>query len=173
MAQAIQQGVNRIGPAFGYATRVNDDGSYAGLKWGEAVTPHFDDSEVIVRPDIALAQREKELAAQQPDWIAATANDTAAPAVAPVDPPPDDSPPKPKPKTRYFGSVNIDPQSALRDLSQVAREIIMQLASLPEADIEITLEIEGIHRDGFDESTIRALSENSRTLNFKDHSFED
>ena len=61
----------------------------------------------------------------------------------------------------------------MRDLSQVADEIIVRLASLRGADVTITVEIEGILGEGFDEATVRTINENSRTLNFKSHGFED
>ncbi len=58
------------------------------------------------------------------------------------------------------------------DLSQVADEIIARLASLPGVDVRITVEIGSEHGEGFDDATVRALSENSRTLNFNSHGFE-
>ena len=79
----------------------------------------------------------------------------------------------PKPKKRYYGSVQVDPQRAMRDLSQIADEIIVRLASLPGADVKITVEIEGLHGEGFDDATLRTISENSRTLNFNDYGFDD
>lgn len=84
-----------------------------------------------------------------------------------------DDPPAPKPKRRYYGSAQVDAQSAMRDLSQIAAEVIARLAELPGAEVTITVEIQGWRAAGFDEAAIRALSENSRTLNFKSHGFED
>ena len=65
LEETIKEGVNRIGPAFGYATRVKEGGGYDGLKWQQSFPLFFDDNEVIVQPDVARAQREAELAAQQ------------------------------------------------------------------------------------------------------------
>ena len=61
----------------------------------------------------------------------------------------------------------------MRDLSQIADEIIVRLASVPGADVRITVEIEGLHGDGFDDATVRTINENSRTLNFNSHDFEE
>ena len=80
---------------------------------------------------------------------------------------------RPSPRPRYYGSVQIDPQRAKRDLNQIADEIILRLAELPGADVSITVEIEGLHGDGFDDATVRTISENSRTLNFNSHDFEE
>ena len=60
-----------------------------------------------------------------------------------------------------------------RPLSQIADEIIVRLAPLPGADVKITVEIEGVHGEGFDDATVRTISENSHTLHFDDHGFDD
>ena len=49
----------------------------------------------------------------------------------------------------------------------------MRLASLPGADVRITIEIEASQREGFDEATVRTISENSRTLGFRSFDFEE
>lgn len=75
----------------------------------------------------------------------------------------------PKPKTRFYVSAQVDPQRAKQDLSLIANEIIVSLALLPVADVTITVEIEGLHGDGFEYATMRTISEISRMLNFKTH----
>ncbi len=162
----ITDGVSRLIPAFAYATGIDDDGKYTGLTVGDRFTLYFDDKALIVDPDVARAQLEAEC---------------VIPPTAPPDngddndlkPLPPDPDPTPRPKTRYYGSVQVDPQRAMRDLSQIADEIIVRLASLPGADVKITVEIESVQGEGFDDATIRTISENSRTLNFSDHGFDD
>ena len=61
----------------------------------------------------------------------------------------------------------------MRDLSQIVEEIISRLAAEPGTDLAITLEIRGDRDAGFDDATVRTVSENSRTLNLDDHGFED
>jgi hypothetical protein len=51
-------------------------------------------------------------------------------------------------------------------------EIIQRLTSLTGTDVEITLEIGAERPSGFDDSTVRTINENSRTLKFKNHGFE-
>ena len=65
LEETIKDGVNRIGPAFGYASRVNDDGVYDGLKWERSFPLYFDDNAVIVKADVARAQLDAERAAEQ------------------------------------------------------------------------------------------------------------
>ena len=164
LEDTIKDGVSRLIPTFAYATGVDEDGKYTGLTMGQSFTLYFDDNALIVQPEIARKQLEAER------------------VTPPLPPPPPDPvdpdivspvPTPPKLKTRYHGSVQVDPQRAMRDLSQIADEIIVRLASLPGANVTITVEIEGTLGEGFDDTTVRTLSENSRTLNFKSHGFED
>ena len=168
----ITDGVSRLIPAFAYATGIDEEGKYTGLTMGRSFTLYFDDNALIVKPETAQAQIEAERAARQPDTISLPIDGASKPAVKTVDDA-DDAPAPPKPKTRYYGSVQIDPQRAMRDLSQIADEIIVRLTSVPGADVRITVEIEGLHGEGFDDATVRTISENSRTLNFNSHDFEE
>ena len=43
----------------------------------------------------------------------------------------------------------------------------------PRCEVEITLEINANRSEGFDESTIRTISENSRALKFEHYGFEE
>lgn len=168
----IQDGVSRLMPAFAYATGLDEDGKYTGLTLGRSFTLYFEDKALIVQPEVAQAQLDAERAARQRDTIALPIGGGSPPVVKTVDDV-DDTPAPPKPKTRYYGSVQVDPQRAKRDLNQIADEIIVRLASLPGADVRITVEIETVQSEGFDDSTVRAISENSRTLNFRSHGFEE
>lgn len=171
LEETIKKGVNRIGPAFGYATRVNENGGYDGLKWEQSATLYFDDNEVIVQPDVARAQREAELAAQQKATPSMPVSGGSAPDVSiPVAPP--DAPAPPKLKTRYYGTKRIEAKRSVLKFGEIANEIIQRL----EADsdyVEITIEINSQRAKGFNDATVRTISENSRTLNFDDHGFED
>ena len=167
----IKDGVSRLLAAFAYATGLDEDGKYTGLTMGQSFTLYFDDKALIVQHDIAQAQLEAERAARQPNAVAPPVDGGPAPVATKVDEP--YAPTPPKPKKRYYGSVKVNPQRARRDLNQIAEEIILRLASLPGVDVSITVEINGRHGDGFDDATVRTLSENSRTLNFNSHSFED
>lgn len=168
----IKDGVHRIPADFGYASGIDENGKYHGLTLSKDFTLYFDDKALIVQPEAARKQLDAERAAREPDAISIPDKAGLKPVVKPVDDS-DDTPSPPKPKTRYYGSVQIDPQRAMRDLSQIADEIIVRLASLPGADVKITVEIESVRGEGFDDSTVRTISENSRTLNFTDHGFDD
>ena len=66
---------------------------------------------------------------------------------------------------RFFGSVAINPDRYSRDIGNVTREIIDRLAGAG-ARLEITIDIQAIKPDGFDESEVRTISENARVLKF-------
>ena len=168
----IHKGVNRLMPDFAYAKDVDENGVYSGLAMSQTFAASFDDKALIVQPDVARAQIDAEIAARQPETVAMPVGGHSTPDVKILDTP-DDSPAPPKPKTRYYGSVQVNPQRATRDFSQIAEEIIVRLASIPGADVRITVEIESVHGAGFDDATVRAISENSRTLNFDPHDFEE
>jgi hypothetical protein len=57
-------------------------------------------------------------------------------------------------------------------MATIVEEIIQRLTSLTGTDVEITLEIGAERLSGFDDSTVRTINENSRTLKFKSHGFE-
>jgi hypothetical protein len=55
----------------------------------------------------------------------------------------------------------------------IVEEVIERLTSLVGCEVEITLEINAKLAEGFDESTVRTISENSRTLKFEHYGFEE
>ena len=171
LESTIKDGVSRLMPAFAYATGVDENGVYRGLTMGQSFTLYIDDNAVIVQPEIARAQLDAERAAEQRERDPEMPTRHAGQPTQTLLPP--DTPLPPKPKTRYYGTVGIDPQRARRDLSQIADEIIVRLASLPGADVKVTVEIEGMHGGGFDDAIVRTISENSRTLGLDDFGFED
>ncbi len=81
------------------------------------------------------------------------------------------NPPKPVYK-RFYGSVAIDPLRINRDAGAIADEVVQHLSKLSGATVEITLEIQANIPDGVSDDVMRTLTENSRTLKFKNYSFE-
>jgi hypothetical protein len=76
-------------------------------------------------------------------------------------------------KTRFHASVKINPTRPLPQLEQVVVEVLQHLTSLQGATVEVTLDIAVSRPDGFDEKTVMLVRENSTTLKFDQHSFED
>ena len=66
---------------------------------------------------------------------------------------------------RFFGSVKIDPELYSRDIGNITREIIDRLAGAG-ARLEITIDIQAVKTEGFNDTEIRTISENARVLKF-------
>src|SRR5690606_17314813 len=166
LRDAIRDGVERGDAPFGYATMVGLDGTYKGLAFKRSASIYFDDNAVLVRPEIAQARIEAMRQTQQ----TTQATPTPQSAGSPVNPPA--APPQPRLTTRYHGTVSLDPQRVNREMGIIVEEIIQRLTSLTGTDVEITLEISAERSAGFDDTTVRTINENSRTLKFRHHGFE-
>ncbi len=70
------------------------------------------------------------------------------------------------------GRITLEPVRMLRDLGQIAEEVISQLGRA-DADVKITVDIEAHADGGFDEDVRRAVTENARTLHFETNDFEE
>jgi hypothetical protein len=70
---------------------------------------------------------------------------------------------KNRPK-RFHGTANLDPARVGRDAGRIADEVIAHL---------VTLEIEATVEAGTPENVVRTVTENSRTLKFTTHGFEE
>jgi len=77
------------------------------------------------------------------------------------------SPPASTKPTRYFGTVEIDPERVNRDVGNLSKELIEHLVALVGANVKITLEIQAEHSDGFSDGIVRTVSENSKVLKVK------
>ncbi|MCB0189972.1 MAG: AAA+ family ATPase, partial [Caldilineaceae bacterium] len=180
LVEAIQAGVQRSDAPFAYADRVDEQGRYHGLTLGEMTSIYFNDESLIVRPAVAKAQLEADAIR------AAKANggQVYQPGSQPGHPVHDEGdpgyPPKPEPnldvvalKRRFYGTAAIDPQRVNREVGTIVEEIIERLTSIAGVDVEITLEIKARHVEGFSEATVRTVSENSKTLKFREYEFEE
>jgi hypothetical protein len=63
--------------------------------------------------------------------------------------------------------------SVYSDVQTIVEEIIERLTSQVGTDVEVSLEIRARRAEGFDEQTVRTISENSRTLSFDQHEFSE
>jgi predicted AAA+ superfamily ATPase len=175
LQETIRQGV--ANSVFGYARAVREDGKYEGLVLGGSPDIHFDAQSVIVRAEVARAQLEamRPKPSTPSDTSSSAGSLTTKPSgeggiVDPLPPPP----PSPSlPKMRYYGIVDLDPRCMSDQAQQIAEEIVSLLTNLSDVDVTITLTIDAVRPDGFDEKTMRDIRENSRTLNFKSYGFTD
>jgi predicted AAA+ superfamily ATPase len=170
---AIRAGVGSLTwkDFFAYASAVREDGHYVGLVIGANPTITLDSVSVLVKPEVAQRQHEKDVADEerpayvtQPGYQPGNIKDpttgeaiTLPPALI----------------TRFHGTVELDPARMGRDAGRIADEILAHLTSLGGAKAKITLEIDVEAPNGIPEDRVRIVSENSNTLKFKSHGFEE
>ena len=178
MLEAIRDGLRLLTwsqDSFAYAESFDDAaGRYRGLRCGELVNIS-EDSGLLVRPEVALKQHQVETA-PSPSGFAELAGGAVG---GPVEPVPtggasgaagENKLRRPK---RFHGSVSLDPSRVGRDAGRIADEVIAHLAGLVGSSVKVTLEIEAEVEAGTPENVVRTVTENSRTLKFTTHGFEE
>jgi hypothetical protein len=170
LLQAVRDGVGRLDAPFAYATGINEHGRHTGLVFRSLGSIYFDENSLLVHPDHIAEMPE----ALQPDGR----RPDGTPPVG--TPPPGATPgattpasPAQNQLTRYYGRVRIDAQRVNKDMGVIVEEVIERLTSQLGCEVEITLEVQAKKADGFDESAVRTIGENSRTLKFEDYGFEE
>ena len=168
LEQAIVKGAGSrdfFGTAYG-----EHDGKFDGFKLGDA-NVQLDDTLLLIEPDVAKAYE----VAHPP----VTPPGPTPPGPTPLGPippgpvPPGPTPPGPIPKPHAFhGNVTINASTAKMRLVEVADEIIAVLATDPNAEVKVTVEIQVNFPNGASDQTKRAVSENARTLGFKNADWE-
>ena len=148
---------------------------YRGLRGGQVVSLlDADASGLLVKPDIARRQ----LDAERMPPTSGQADDAGIGGEIPVPGGglgpghvPSDPPPAPQP-TRFHGTATLDSARVGRDASRIADEVISHLYGLVGAKVTVTLEIEAEVPEGAPDHVVRTVTENSRTLKFTSHGFE-
>ena len=174
LEQAIVKGAGSrdfFGTAYG-----QHEGKFDGFKFGDA-NVQLDDTLLLIEPDAAKAYEAAIPPAIPPGPI------PPGPGPLPPEPgptlpgpvPPGPTPPgsvsTPKPRA-FHGNVAINAATAKMRLVQVADEIIAVLAADPNADVKVTLEIQVGFPSGASDQTKRAVTENAKTLGFKNADWE-
>ncbi len=181
LRSAMEEGANLAAWAidtFAFADAYNDQAErYSGLTNSitvRAIIP-LQSNGFLVKASVAVAQHkadEAAWAASTPvapypaSTVASTANDPLRPTLMPP------SVPVPVGKHRYYGSVQLDRLRLFRDVETIEAEVIKHLTDLANADVEITIHINANLIGGFSTDLIRIISENSRTLRFRNSEFE-
>ncbi len=178
LREAIEAGLNLTTwdrETFAYADGWDEStGRYRALRAAQAIRVDLDGEGHLVKSDVAARQRAEEDAAR----AATQASIVVEPGE--IDPHrhvgPGAVPPAEPPVTvlrRFHGSVALDPSRTGRDAGRIAEEVLNHLATLRGARVTVTLEIQAEAPDGVPENTVRTVTENCRTLKFKDHGFEE
>lgn len=159
--------------AFALASAYDaDSGRYVGL-WTRddpGNPPPITDALLVVRPDVAVAQLDADLSAPSvPGSTPGTDTTSDDGAEKPDQPASPDLPPS---KTRFYGTKALGADRIAMDFKSVVEEVLSHLKG-EGTNLSIRIDIEATNHHGFDEQTIRTVSENAATLKFNDSGFEE
>ena len=167
---------------FAYAEGFDEGlNRYLGLAICTGVEPAISPHSLLVKPAIAKAQLEADLArdaapkSSQDSLVDPVRTDATAAlgsATEPTEQSTAQSTPKPSLR-RFYASTTIDTLRMNRDVSAIANEVVQHLMALPGASVKISIEIEAHMPNGVTDDTLRTVSENCRTLKFDRHAFEE
>ncbi|CCW13718.1 Swt1 family HEPN domain-containing protein [Rhodococcus aetherivorans] len=160
--------------AFALAAGYDESaGRYIGLWTAEdkESAPVVTDSLLLVRPDVAEKQRSDE------PGPAPTPDPEPSPGPSPT---PKRGPgPSPDPKadiawpTRFYGVKTLNSDKIALEFKNIADEVLTHLRSGESTSVTVRIEIEATDSEGFNESRVRTVAENARTLKFDQSGFEE
>lgn len=156
--------------AFALAAGFDEAGDRYIALWepgDSAGAPPATDSLLLVRPDVAIKQRETETPKPPDDGHRHPARDEhSPPLVAQTD---IAFPPS---KTRFYGVKTLSSDKIALDFKNIADEVLAHLRE-PGTHLVVKIEIEAVDANGFDDSMVRTVSENAQTLKFDQSGFEE
>ena len=175
LEQAVREGVEST-DFFGCATVVSGD-KYEGFIFGRAGAIHLDAESVLIETAAAADWKARSKAPVPPVL------EGGKTAVRPSVPEPattggNGQPAHPMPslaescKTRFFGTVELDPVRAQLQFAEIQRELIHHLQTAANARVRIRVDIEAENADGYDEAGVRTVKENARALGFGEAEFD-
>jgi hypothetical protein len=173
ITRAVEDGVATITwqDSFAYAEGLDEmAGRYLGLRAGEHGTVLLDAQSVLVKPDVAAGQlagdrQKREVAGSEtgPIDTDAEAGDAGGAAVI--------GQLEAKPR-RFHASVQINPTRLSRDAAEIADAVVQYLTGLVGSNVEVTVEIHAAIPEGAPDDVVRTVTENARTLKFREFGFE-
>jgi predicted AAA+ superfamily ATPase len=173
LAQAIVTGAatrDFFGTAYG-----EHAGTFDGFKLGDA-NVQLDDTLLLIEPDAAKAYEVAHplVIPPGPTPPGPLPPGSTSPGLFPPGPTPSGpTPPGPTPKAKtFYGSADVMPATAKVRLVQIAEEIIAVLATDPNAEVRVSIEIQANFPNGTQDQTKRAVSENAKTLGFNNAEWE-
>jgi hypothetical protein len=160
---------------FAYADSYDETSCrYRGLRHGQRVNLTDTSTGMLVKPEAASQQIAAEAAARSAATASAPPQTVSGDGKAAVSTSADGLPfPQTVQPRRFHGSVTLEPTRVGRDASRIADEVISHLAGLVGTDLSVTLEISADVKNGVPDKVVRTVTENCRTLKFKDHGFEE
>jgi hypothetical protein len=180
LLQAIRDGATLMTweiDSFAYAEGHDSAAErYSGLRGGQMISITSDSPGLLVKPDIARQQLDRE-ARPKSEADNMIPSVTFNPTPTKPDPLPGDGVVITGRATtvklsRYYGTAHLDSTRVGRDAGRIADEVIAHLVGQVGAEVKVTLEIEATLPTGATEQIVRIVTENGRTLKFITHGFE-
>jgi predicted AAA+ superfamily ATPase len=183
----IRDGLERLtwrSDTFAYADGWDEQGQrYKGLRSGLSVRVLADGQSVLVKPDVAAKQLDREEEERRPATAGTASNGSGVPSTATVESGgavtvgPGSTgvrvvtaPPRLK---RFHGTVRLDALRVGRDASRITEEVIQHLTTVAGSSVQVTLEVTADLPDGASDKLVRDVTENCRTLRFDNFAFEE
>lgn len=180
---AIQDGVARLTwkqDTFAYADSHDAAANrYRGLEAGRRVTVQLNSDSVVVKPEVASQQIEKESAAPSAAAVEPVAGDAAGADATDTVMSGDGVSTvqaglsKTRALRRFHGSATLNSTRLSRDADMIATSVVQHLTGLLDAKVKVTIEIEADIPSGAPENVVRTVTENCRTLKFDSQGFEE
>ncbi len=172
LLNAIRSGLSLLTwekDSFAYADSFDEEaGRYRGLRQNAVIPITPDDGGLLVKPEAARLQIDRETKAETPTDAKSKPGDKTEQSAEPEETPSDDA--KQKRPKRYHGTVKLDSSRVGRDAGRIADEIISHLVGLMGSDVSVTLEIDAQMPQGAPDHVVRTVTENGRTLKFQPNS---
>ena len=181
---AIQDGVSRLTwsqDTFAYADYYDATADrYRSIEAGRRPAVQLNANSVVVKPEVAEAQIEKDSAppattAIGSDISGATGTGATIGTTGETGKGTGDAGKQSKTPVlrRFHGSAKIDATRLSRDVDAIASSVVQHLAGLLDAKVTITVEIEAEIPTGAPDNIVRTVTENCRTLKFENSGFEE
>jgi len=174
LIRGVQASVGGMIPGpFAYAERWDETSEeYIGIaiEKSSMALVAIDNEAVIIKKEIAEANRPKPSVTRDNDSPASASSPAAAISTVSGNPTatgPAPATPEQEP-TRFLGTVMLSSDRPSRDMAQIIEAIVEQLTTIPNAEVTLKLEIDAEVPSGLDRAKTRTLIENANTLGFID-----
>jgi len=187
---AVRDGIARLlwqAEAFGYAEKYDEKTKrYVGLQAGHAMQVLLDGQSVLVKGDVAAHQleadrleRERQRAATTKDGTETTGDGSGGGGGTGVVDKTGGTgdgekvivqPPKLK---RFHGTAELETLRLGSAAGKIAEHVVQHFSALTGVTVKVTLEIEADIPQGASDDLVRTITENCRTLKFRDQNFEE
>jgi predicted AAA+ superfamily ATPase len=156
-----------------FAIAAGFDGKrYIDLKFNRQIES-IEKSSLLVKPAAAKKQLAEE-AAVRGENLPTGKEDAYAPPAESGNGLQENAPPAATPKIRrFYMSADLDATRINRDVQNYVEEIIQHLTASSGANVHVSLEVEAKSTEGFNQQTVRTVTENCRTLKVRDAGFEE